>query len=101
MKITRHGRRARIPLIKEQNMNEIIAVFMGGFSLIAVFCLGQFVQVFTSMKRKTEGMANLIIPRRAELYREFLCAIIQMLHDQGDMPKAEKGKQGMEGVRHA
>jgi hypothetical protein len=39
-------------------------------------------------------MANLIIPRRAELYREFFCAIaktgIQMLHDERDMPKGEK-----------
>jgi hypothetical protein len=39
-------------------------------------------------------MANLIIPRRAELYREFFCAItgtgIQMLHDEGDIPKGEK-----------
>jgi hypothetical protein len=39
-------------------------------------------------------MANLIIPRRAELYREFFCAVakteIQMLQDEGDMPKGEK-----------
>jgi hypothetical protein len=76
------------------NMNEIMAAFIGGLSLIAVFCLGQFVQAFTSKRRKTEDMANLIIPRRAELYREFFCAIaktgIQMLHDEGDMPKGEK-----------
>jgi hypothetical protein len=76
------------------NMNEIMAAFVGGFFLIAVFFLGQFVQAFTSKKRKTEDTANLIIPRRAELYREFFCAIaktgIQMLHDEGDMSKGEK-----------
>jgi hypothetical protein len=76
------------------NMNEILAALVGGFSLLAVFCLGQFVQAFTSKKRKTEDMANLIIPRRAELYREFFCIItktgIQMLHDEGNMTKEEK-----------
>jgi hypothetical protein len=75
-------------------MNEILAALIGGFSLVAVFCIGQFTQASTSKKRKTEDMANLIIPRRAELYREFFCAItktgIQMLHDEGDMPKGEK-----------
>jgi hypothetical protein len=75
-------------------MNEILAALVGGCALIAVFCLGHFVQALTSRKRKTEDMANLIIPRRAELYREFFCAIaktgIQMLRDEGDMPKDEK-----------
>jgi hypothetical protein len=75
-------------------MNEITAALIGGFSLIAVFCLGQFVQAFTSKKRKTEDMANLIIPRRAELYREFFRAVvkngIQMPRDEGDMSKGEK-----------
>jgi hypothetical protein len=77
-----------------ENTNEIIAAFIGGLFLIMVFCLGQCIQIFTSKKRKTEDMANLIIPRRAELYREFFCAIgktgIQMLKDEGDMPKGEK-----------
>jgi hypothetical protein len=45
-------------------MNEILAAIVGGLSLVAVFCLGQFVQAFTSKKRKTEDMANLIIPER-------------------------------------
>jgi hypothetical protein len=39
-------------------------------------------------------MAELLIPRRAELYREFFCAIgktgVQMLKDEGDMPRNEK-----------
>jgi hypothetical protein len=75
-------------------MNEITAAFIGGIFLMAVFCLGQFAHAFTSRKRKTEDMANLIIPRRAELYREFFRAIaetgIQMLRDEGGMPKEEK-----------
>jgi hypothetical protein len=75
-------------------MNEILAAFTGGLSLIVVFCLGQFIQVFTSKKRKTEDMANLIIPRRAELYRGFFCAVtktgVQMPRDEGDMPKGLK-----------
>jgi hypothetical protein len=76
------------------NMNEIMAALIGGFCLIIVFFLGQFLQAVTSKRRKTEDMANLIIPRRAELYREFFCAItktgIQMLQDEGDMPTSEK-----------
>jgi hypothetical protein len=76
------------------NMNEIIAALIGGFCFIAVFLFGQFLQAVMSKRRKTEDMANLIIPRRAELYREFFCAItktgIQMLQDEGDMPTSEK-----------
>jgi hypothetical protein len=67
---------------------------IGGLFGVLAFILSQITFFLTSRKRKTEDMANLIIPRRAELYREFFCAVgktgVQMLKDEGDMPEGEK-----------
>ncbi|MDR0710420.1 MAG: hypothetical protein LBF77_10185 [Spirochaetaceae bacterium] len=72
----------------------MINAIIGGLSGVLIFVISQLAFFFTSRKRKTEDMANLIIPRRAELYRDFFCAVtktgVQMLHDEGDMPKGEK-----------
>jgi hypothetical protein len=72
----------------------MINAVIGGLFGVSAFALSQVTFFFTSRKRKMEDLANLIIPRRAELYREFFCAVgkagIQMLKDEGDIPKDEK-----------
>jgi hypothetical protein len=75
-------------------MEQIIAAVVGGIFVIGAFGLGQFAHFITAKKRKMEDLANLIIPRRAELCREFFRAVaetgIQMLADEGGMPKDQK-----------
>ena len=53
-------------------MTQIIAAFITGLFLVFVL----FVQHgWLSRKRKTEDVAGAVIPRRAELYRDFLSAV--------------------------
>ena len=65
----------------------ITAVVTGGF-MLAAFLLQH---VFLSRKRKIEDVTGSLIPRRAELYREFLQKIcgtgIQYDYDAGDSKK--------------
>jgi hypothetical protein len=73
------------------NMPEIIAACITGFCMF----LTLFIQnVMLSRRRKIEDVASVIIPRRAELYREFLKDIcgtgIQYKYDIGEDSKAEK-----------
>jgi hypothetical protein len=72
-------------------MYEIISSVITGFFLLAVLIIQQIV---LSRKRKMEDVANFIIPRRAELYREFFMAIcgtgIQYDFEIGAMPLRDK-----------
>jgi hypothetical protein len=68
-------------------MYQIISSVITGFFLLLVLVIQQ---IALSRKRKMEDVANFIIPRRAELYREFFMAIcgtgIQYDFEIGAMP---------------